>query len=271
MVTAAVKAPPAQPPGRMTPAIAARDIAGIAVRNLRRLVRTPQLLVFTAVQPAMLLLLFRYALGGAIQVPGIDYVDYLVPAVFLEAVMIGAMATSIGLAQDVRDGIVDRFRSLPMARSAVLAGRTLADVTRSCFSLALMVGLGVLVGFRFDAGFWPIMAGLGLAILFGYAFSWLYATLGLLTKDPETAQVAGILPFFVLVFTSSAFVPVETMPDWLQVYARNQPVTLTINAMRALFLGGPVVHWLWLSLVWAAGIFAVFLLTSVRLYRNLTD
>jgi ABC transporter DrrB family efflux protein len=257
--------------GRMTPAIAARDIAGIAARNLRRLVRTPQLLVFTAIQPAMLLLLFRYALGGAIQIPGGDYVDYLVPAVFLEAVMIGAMATSIGLAQDVRDGILDRFRSLPMARSAVLAGRTLADLTRSLFALALMVGLGVLVGFRFHAGFWPIMAGLALAIVFGYAFSWLYATLGLLTKDPETAQVAGILPFFVLVFTSSAFVPVETMPDWLQVYARNQPVTLTINAMRALFHDTPAFHWVWLSLVWAAGIFAAFLLTSVRLYRNLTD
>lgn len=254
------------------PAIAARDIAGVARRNLRRLVRTPQLLVFTAIQPAMLLLLFRYALGGAIQIPGGDYVDFLVPAVFLEAVLIGSMATSIGLAQDVRDGIVDRFRSLPMARSAVLAGRTLADLTRSLFALALMVGLGALVGFRFHAdSLWPILAGLALAIVFGYAFSWLYATLGLLTKDPETAQVAGILPFFVLVFSSSAFVPVATMPDWLQVFARNQPVSITINAMRALFHGGPVFHWVWLSLVWAAGIFLAFLLTSVWLYRNLTD
>ncbi|MGP3971769.1 ABC transporter permease [Streptomyces sp. 6N223] len=255
----------------VAPAVAARDIAGVAQRNLRRLVRTPQLLVFTAIQPAMLLLLFRYALGGAIVIPGGDYVDFLVPAVFLEAVLIGSMATSIGLAQDVKDGIIDRFRSLPMARSAVLAGRTLADLTRSLFALALMVVLGLLVGFRFHNGLWPILAGLGLAIVFGYAFSWLYATLGLLTKDPETAQVAGILPFFVLVFSSSAFVPVTTMPDWLQVFARNQPVSLTINAMRALFHGGPAFHWVWLSLVWAAGIFLAFLLTSAWLYRNLTD
>ncbi|MFD5316307.1 ABC transporter permease [Streptomyces sp. NPDC127098] len=253
------------------PAVAARDIAGIAGRNLRRLVRTPQLLVFTAIQPAMLLLLFRYAIGGAIAVPGISYVDYVVPAVFLEAVMIGGMATSIGLAQDLQSGIVDRFRSLPMARSAVLAGRTLADLARSVFALGLMVGLGTAVGFRFHAAFPSIALGLVLALVFGYAFSWLYATIGLLTKDPETAQVAGILPFFILVFASSAFVPVATMPNWLQPFARNQPVSITIDALRALFGGGPVYHHVWLSLVWAAGIFLVFFLIAARLYHDLTD
>jgi hypothetical protein len=148
----------------------------------------------------------RYVLGGAIRVP----------AVFLEAVLIGGMTTSIGLAQDLHSGIIDRFRSLPMARSAVLAGRTLADISRSLVSLAIMIGLGLLVGFRFhnDAG--SIIAGILLIIAFGYAFSWVYAAIGIATKDPETAQVAGILPFFILMFASNAIVPVSTMPSWLK-------------------------------------------------------
>ncbi|TDC72820.1 ABC transporter permease [Streptomyces hainanensis] len=252
------------------PALVASDILGIAGRNLRRLVRTPRLVVTTAIQPAILLLLFRYAIGGAIHIPGGRYVDFVVPAIFLEAVLIGGMATAIGLAQDLQSGIVDRFRSLPMARSAVLAGRTVADLCRSMFSLALMVGLGSAVGFRFHAPFASIVCGLLLAIVFGYAFSWIYATLGLLTRDPETAQVAGILPFFILVFASSAFVPVETMPSWLQHFARNQPVSVTIDALRALFEGGEAFHYVWLSLAWAAGIFLVFFTIAVRLYHNLS-
>jgi ABC transporter DrrB family efflux protein len=207
---------------RMTPAIAARDTAGIAKRNLLRTLRTPQMLVIGAIQPAMLLLLFRYVLG-AIQIPGGHYVDYVVPAVFIEAVLIGGMTTSIGLAQDLHSGIIDRFRSLPMARSAVLAGRTLADLSRSIFSLALMVGLGLLVGFRFHTGVASIVAGMALIIAFGYAFSWVYASIGLATKDPETAQVAGILPFFILMFASNAVVPVATMPGWLQPFAATNP------------------------------------------------
>ena len=168
--------------------------------------------MISAIQPALLLVLFRYVLGGAIHVPGGSYVDYIVPAIFIEAVMIGGMATAIGLADDLRSGIIDRFRSLPMARSAFLAGRTLADVSRSVFSVGLMVGLGLLVGFRFHASAGDILGGLALVIFFGYCFSWVYATLGLLTRDPETAQVASILPFFVLVFASSAIVPVGRCP-----------------------------------------------------------
>jgi ABC-2 type transport system permease protein/oleandomycin transport system permease protein len=249
---------------------AAGHIAGLARRNLLRTLRTPQLLVFTFVQPVMLLLLFRYALGGAIRVPGMAYVDYVVPAVFLEAVVVGYFATAVGLAQDVGSGIVDRFRSLPMARSAVLAGRTLADLARSFLSLAVMVLLGVAVGFRFHNGFWPALAGFGVVLLFGYGFAWVYATIGLLTRDPESAQAAGVVPFFVLIFASSAFVPVETMPGWLQPFARNQPVTVTVNALRALFGGGPAWHWVWLSLVWAAAVIGVFFLTSLAAYRRLT-
>jgi len=250
---------------------AMRDTGGVAKRNLLRIVRNPRLLVISAVQPALLLVLFRYVLGGAIHIPGKSYVDYIVPAVFIEAVMIGGMATAIGLADDLGSGIIDRFRSLPMARPAVLAGRTLADLSRSVFSLALMVGLGLLVGFTFNANTTgDIVAGLALVIVFGYCFSWVYATIGLLTRDPETAQIAGILPFFVLVFASSAIVPVSTMPHWLQDFANNQPVSITINAVRALLQGEPTHSWVWQSLAWSAGIFVVFFALAVRLYRNVT-
>ena len=262
---------PGAPPTRMTLGNAARDTAGVAKRNLLRIIRTPQLIVIGALQPALLLVLFRYVLGGAIRVPGGSYVDYVVPAIFLEAVLIGGMTTSIGLAQDLKSGIIDRFRSLPMARSAVLAGRTLADLSRSVLSLAIMVGLGLLVGFHFHSDVGSIIAGMALVITFGYAFSWMYAAIGLATKDPETAQIAGILPFFVLMFASNAIVPVATMPGWLQGFASNQPLSVTIAAVRTLLEGGPAAHWVWQSLAWSAGIFIVFFAVSLHLYRNSTS
>jgi ABC-2 type transport system permease protein/oleandomycin transport system permease protein len=252
---------------RLSPVLAASDTAGVAKRNLLRVGRTPQMLVISVFQPAMLLLLFRYVLGGAIRIPGGSYVDYVVPAVFIEAVLIGGMTTSIGLAQDLKSGIVDRFRSLPMARSAVLAGRTIADLARSVVSLTIMVVLGLAVGFRFHNGLAPILAGMGLVVFFGYAFSWMYATIGLATRDPETAQVAGILPFFVLMFASSAVVPVATMPGWLQPFARNQPLSVTVAATRALMEGDPAAHHVWLSLAWSTAILVVFFAVALRLYQ----
>ncbi len=248
-----------------------RDTIGVAKRNLLRIVRTPIMLIVTAVQPALLLLLFRYVLGGAITIPGESYVDYLVPAVFVEAVLIGGMTTSIGLAEDLKSGIIDRFRSLPMARPAVLAGRTLADLSRSVLSLAIMVGLGIAVGFRFHAGIGAIVGGLLLILGFGYAFSWMYITIGLATKDPESAQIAGILPFFVLMFASNAIVPVATMPHWLRGFARNQPLSVTVSAARALLEGAPATHWLWQALAWSAAILLVFLALALGLYRNAID
>ena len=252
----------------ITPRLALRDTGGVAKRNLLRIARTPLLLVVSAVQPALLLILFRYVLGGAILIPGGSYVNYVVPAIFVEAVLIGGMTTSVGLAQDLKSGIIDRFRSLPMARSAVLAGRTLADLVRTLFSLAIMVALGLLVGFRFHASTGSVLAGMALIVAFGYAFSWMYACIGLVTKDPETAQLAGILPFFVLMFASNAVVPVATMPGWLQPFARHQPLSITVAAARALLEGGPAAHWVWQSLAWAAGIFVVFFTLALRLYRN---
>ena len=245
-----------------------RDTAGVAKRNLLRILRTPLMMIVTAVQPALFLLLFRYVLGGAIVIPGGSYVDYVVPAIFVEAVLIGGMTTSIGLAEDLKSGIVDRFRSLPMARSAVLAGRTLADLSRSVFSLAVMVGLGLAVGFRFHEGVAKIVAGLLLVIAFGYAFSWMYIVIALATKDPETAQIAGILPFFVLMFASNAIVPVGTMPHWLQGFARNQPLSVTVTAARSLLEGGSAASPVWQSVAWAFGIFVVFFAVAVRLYRD---
>jgi ABC-2 type transport system ATP-binding protein len=265
---AVARAPMVVTPRSMTPALAARDTAGIAKRNLLRILRTPQLLVIGAAQPALMLLLFRYVLGGAIRIPGFSYVNYVVPAVFVEAVLIGGLTTSIGLAQDLKSGIIDRFRSLPMARSAVLAGRTLADLSRSVLSLAIMVGLGLLVGFQFHSTFPAVAGGLVLIIAFGYAFSWLFAAIGLATKDPETAQVAGILPFFILMFASNAVVPVATLPGWLQGFSRNQPLSVTVTALRALFEGGPAASAVWQSIAWSVGISVVFFAVSLRLYRT---
>jgi ABC transporter DrrB family efflux protein len=256
---------------RLTPALALRDTAGVAKRNLLRIARTPLMLLVSAIQPALLLVLFRYVLGGAIQVPGGRYVDFVVPAIFVEAVLIGGMTTAIGLAEDMKSGIIDRFRSLPMSRAAVLAGRTVADLSRSVFSLAVMVGLGLVVGFRFHSTAPRILAGMAVILAFGYAFSWMYAAIGLATKDPESAQIAGILPFFVLMFASNAIVPVDTMPGWLQDFARNQPLSVTVSAVRALLEGGAAAHYVWQALAWATAIFGVFFTLSIWLYRNATS
>lgn len=260
-----------RPPMRAAPltlGLAIRDMKGITKRNLLRIVRTPQLLFMTLVQPTIILLLFRYVLGGAIHVPGVDYVDYVVPGIFLEAVLIGGMTTALALATDLQGGMIDRFRSLPMARSAFLAGRTLADLCRSVFALVFIIGLGLLVGFRFHNSAGACLAGVALIILFGYSFTWVYASVGLAVKDPQTAQMAAILPMFVLFFASSAVVPVATMPGWLQPFARNQPVTVVVDSVRALFEGGPLYHQLWQAIAWCSAIFVIFFVVSLNLYRR---
>ncbi len=254
----------------LTLGLAVRDIKGITNRNLLRIVRTPQLLVMTVAQPTIILLVFRYVLGGAIHVPGIDYVDYVVPGIFLEAVLIGGMTTAVALATDLQAGMIDRFRSLPMARPAFLAGRTLADLCRAVLALAFLVGLGLLVGFRFHNSVVACLAGVALIIGFGYTLTWVYAAIGLAVKDPQTAQMTSILPMFILFFASSALVPVSTMPGWLQPFAKNQPASVTIDSVRALFEGGPVYHSLWQAVLWCAGIFVVFLVISLNLYRRAT-
>ena len=257
-------------PVSMNPRLAVRDFYGMTKRNLLRIIRTPQLLVLSLAQPTLILLLLRYVLGGAIHVPGINYVDYVVPAIFLEVVLIGGMTTALALSQDLQAGMVERFRSLPMARSAFLAGRALADLCRSVLALCFMIGLGLLVGFRFHEDAWKCLAGIGLIILFGYAFIWLYAAVGLAVRDPQTAQIAAILPMFILFFASSAVVPVATMPGWLQPFARNQPASVVIDSVRALFEGGPLSPDLWQAFAWSAAILVVFFAVSLNLYRRTT-
>lgn len=270
MTTATAPATIAPDPARyrMTPMVAAADAAAITKRNVLRLLRTPQLLAFSTIQPVMFVLLFRYVFGGAIPVRGFSYVDYLMPGIFVQTTLFGGAGTAVGLSQDLQGGIVDRFKSLPMARSAVLAGRTFADLVRNVGVLFLMVVVGMLVGFRFHGGFLGGAAAMALVLAFGYAFSWVFAVVGLMVKDPETAQVAGFIPLFPFVFASSAFVPVSTMPSWLQGFANVQPVSVTVNAVRALTEGGQTWHWVWQSVAWTVAILAVFIPLAVRRYRK---
>ena len=244
------------------------DTLVMAQRNLLRYLRLPNLLVFSTVQPVMFVLLFTYVFGGAIDVPADSYIDYLIPGIFVQTVVFGATQTGVGLAEDLSRGMVDRFRSLPMARSAVLAGRTLGDTVRNIFVVLLMTGVGALVGFRFHAGFLPAVAALALAVLFGLAFCWVQAFIGLSVGNVEAAQAAGFVGVFPLVFASSAFVPVASMPGWLQAFAEVQPISVTIDALRALCLGGPTATHVWRALAWIAVILLVFVPLSVRRYRK---
>jgi ABC transporter DrrB family efflux protein len=249
-------------------------------RNLSRNIRLPQLVFFATVQPVMFLLLFNYVFGGAMAfaIPpaaGGKYINWLIPGILAQSAIFGASQTSLGLTDDLKTGIIERFRSLPMARSAVLAGRTFSDAIRNVFVTSLMLVVGTLIGFRYQTSFLGLIAGLAITILFGYCFSWMMACIGLAVKDPETAQTAGFLPLFPLVFASSVFTPTQTMPDWLRTFADNQPVTALTNAVRGLVLGegalppnttvgGAVL----LALMWAAAILAVFAPLAVRLYRK---
>ncbi|HEX2064565.1 MAG TPA: ABC transporter permease [Acidimicrobiales bacterium] len=246
----------------------ASDAVVMTRRNLIRYVRIPTLVAFSTIQPVMFVLLFAYVFGGAVNIPGVKYIDFLMPGVFVQTVVFGAMQTGVGLADDLTRGMVDRFRSLPMARSAVLAGRTLSDTVRNVFVLALMVLVGTLIGFRFHAGVAPALAAMVVALLLGFAFCWIAATIGLRLRDPETAQTSGFVLLFPMVFASSVFVPVTSMPGWLQAFARANPVTNAANAVRALCLGGPTARPLLYTALWIAGILAVFMPMATRRYRR---
>jgi ABC-2 type transport system permease protein len=267
--------PPAQPEGltttepvRLPSSAIFSDALVIARRNLTRIARTPQLLVFATIQPVMFVLLFRYVFGGAIHVPGISYVDYLIPGIIVQTVVFGATSTAVGLSEDMSKGIIDRFRSLPMSRSAVLAGRTIADLVRNVFVVLLMIVVGTAVGFRFHNGFLPALAAVFVALLLGYSLSWVFALIGLVVADPESAQLAGFLPIFPLVFASSVFTSIQSMPGWLQAFAKVQPITRAANAVRALTEGGPVAANLIWTVIWSIAILAVFAPLAVRRYRK---
>jgi ABC-2 type transport system permease protein/oleandomycin transport system permease protein len=249
---------------------AVRDTWAVTQRNLIHFFRIPQLLVFSTIQPVIFVLLWRYVFGGAVRpiAPGVPYVDFLMPGIFVQTVVFGAIATSVGLAADLKSGMLERFLSLPMARSAVLVGRTLADLVRNVFVVILMVLVGFLVGFRIHTNVATFLLGLVLVLLFGYALSWVFATVGLLVKDPETAQAAAFPVLAPLVFASSVFIGVETMPGWLQAFARNQPVSVTAEAVRGLSIGGATIRPVLQALIWCAALVAVFAPIAVRLYRR---
>lgn len=255
-------------PERNRLALLASDGAAMARRNLLHYVRVPQLIFFSAVQPIMFVLLFRYVFGGAIQVPGGDYVDFLMPGIFAQTIVFGATATAIGLAEDMGTGAIDRFRSLPMADAAVLVGRTTADLVRGVFTVALMAAVGYLVGFRFDTGWLPFLAGVVLLIAFGYAVMWAFAIVGLVAADAETAQLMTFPILMPITFASSAFVPTDSMPGWLQPFTENQPVTAVIDASRALMLGGPTADHVVTASLWIVGMLVVFAPIAVRLFRR---
>jgi ABC transporter DrrB family efflux protein len=237
--------------------------------NLIAVPRVPELLVFLTIQPILFVVLFRYVFGGAIATPGLSYVNFLIPGIIVQTVAFGGITTGIGLAEDLQKGVIDRLRSLPMARFALLAGRTVADIARNMFSIVLMVVVGIIVGFSFqDTDVAKVVAGVLLLLLFGFAFSWIAALIGLSVPNAEVAQSAGFIWLFPLTFASSAFVPVDSMPDWLQAFAEVNPVTVTVNAVRELWLGMPSGNDILWSVLWSVGLIAIFAPLATLRYRR---
>jgi ABC transporter DrrB family efflux protein len=263
-----------------SPARALGDIAVITRRNLLYTVRLPQVLVLSSIMPVIFIVMFTYVFGGAVQqalppAAAGSYVNWLVPGLLAQFALFGGSGTASGLAEDLTNGVIDRFRSLPMTGAAVLAGRTLSDLVRSAVTLTMMLAVGLVIGFRPQTGFGGLLGALVVGLAFGYAWSWVMALLGLLVRTAEAVQAATYLVVFPLAFTSSVFVPTQTMPGWLQPFAANQPVTVATNALRGLILGQgalppgqTVTGQVALALLWAAAITAVFVPLAVRAYRR---
>jgi len=278
------------------------DTVVMTRRNLTYYLREPQLLVFATVQPVMFLLLFTFVFGGAIGLGGPAeggappagapaetaaapteatapddaqsgsqaYLQYLLPGILVQTIIFAATQTTTGLVNDLSKGMIDRFRSLPMGRAAVLAGRTLADATRGLFTTTIMLLVGFLIGYRFGGSFLAGVGGLLLAVAFGYAMTWVSALIALFVKDPEAAQVAGFIWVFPLVFASSIFVPPQTMPDWLRVFAENQPITVIANAVRGAMSGNAAAGDIGLAFMWIAIIIGIFMPLAVWQYGRAT-
>ena len=249
-------------------AMTAADTLVLAKRNLLRIPRAPDLLISFTLQPVMFVLLFVFVFGGAIATPGYDYVDFLMPGIIVQTMSFGGFVTAIGLSEDLKKGLIDRFRSLPMSRSAVLSGRTLADVATNVVALVVMVVVGYLCGFEFTSPVHEVVAGIMLCLLFGYACSWAFAYMGLTASTGESAQAIGFMTIFPLTFASSAFVPTDSMPDGLEEFAEVNPVTTVVDATRALFLDAPAGNDVWGAVLWCVGITAVLAVLSVRAYKR---
>ncbi len=273
--------------GRSTAAVARnhqgtllRDTPIIAHRNLLRVARQPQIAIFVVIQPIMFVLLFRYVFGTAIPIPGFDYVQYLIPGIMAQTLVFGSAITAVGITEDLKGGIIDRFRALPMSSGAVMAGRVIADLAINTVSLFVMLAIGYLVGFRIITSVWEGLLALALLAGLAMAFSWISAVIGLAVKEPEAAQSAGFIWLFPLTFISSVFVPTLGMPAPLRYFAEHiNPVSHVSNAARALTVGGYLCGaqvctdpWppVWWSLVWIVGITAVFLPLSIWMWRRLS-
>lgn len=251
------------------------DAVTVTKRNLIAFTRIPEAMFFNSVQPIMFILLFRYVFGGAISIPGAlgvflqhHYVNFLMPGIFVQTVAFGSVGTAIGMAEDLQKGLIERFRALPMARSAVMAGRAMADFVRNVFVLVLMVAMGYLVGFRVQTSIPEFLAGCGLVLMFAFALSWGFAAIGLLAPNSETAQVMSFPILFPLVFASPAFVPLQDLPGWLQAFAAHQPFGIMVTATRALMFGGPTAGEVEKAVAWCVGLLLVLVPLAVWRYRR---
>lgn len=256
-----------------------RDTWSVTKRNLRHYVRQPRLLVFSTIQPVMFVLLFSFVFDGVVGVAlpgGVSYIDFLLPGILIHSSAFRTTQTAVGLAEDLERGVVDRFRSMPMARSAVLSGRTMADLLRSLAVLGLMIAIGHLIGFRFNQGVLAAAGAIAVVALFGYALSWIFTYIAMVVPGAEAVQAAGFVAIFPLVFASSVFVPVATMPGWLGTLVSYNPVTLGADAARTLAIGYlpegydsalEPIAW---TVVVSAVILAIFVPLSVRRYRRMT-
>ncbi|MGY1914609.1 ABC transporter permease [Blastococcus sp. SYSU DS0973] len=258
--------------------VAVEDGLTITRRNLVKVKRVPELIVFATLSPIMFVLLFRYVFGSAIPIQGISYAEFLLPGIFAQTIVFGSTITGASLAEDLQKGLIDRFRSLPMAPSAVLVGRTVADVALNALSIVVMGVTGLVVGWRIRSSIGEALAGFALLLLFAYAMSWLMATVGLLVRAPEVVQQASFIVIFPLTFIANTFVPTGNFPTVLKWIADWNPVSAVVQAARELFgntapvlevtdawsLQNPVLY----TLLWSAVLLAVFIPLSVRIYQR---
>jgi ABC-2 type transport system permease protein len=253
----------------MSMATTVEDTMVLAKRNLLRIPRQPDLLIAYTVQPVMFVLLFVFVFGGAIQTPGFDYVDFLMPGIIVQSIAFGGFVTALGLSEDVKKGLIDRFRSLPMSRAAVLNARTSSDILLNCLSLVVLFSVGFLAGFNFiDATAGEIALGIVLCLFLGYAFSWIFALIGLYSSSPETANSIGFTLIFPLTFASSVFVPAESMPDGLRQVAEANPFTTIADAVRSLWLNTPANSDVLMAFIWCTALTAIFAPLAVSRYRK---
>jgi ABC-type multidrug transport system permease subunit len=250
-------------------ALSVSDTLVLARRNLKRIPRQPDLLIAYTIQPVMFTLLFVYVFGGAIDSGPFDYVDFLIPGIIVQSIAFGGFVTALGLSEDVKKGLIDRFRSLPMSRAAVLTARTSSDILLNILSLCVLFAVGFLAGFNFiDATAGEIALGILLLLMMGYAFSWIFALVGLYSSSPETANSIGFTLIFPLTFASSVFVPAETMPDGLRQFAEANPFTTWADAIRSLWLDTPANSDIWMSFIWCIVLTAIFAPLAVARYRT---